>query len=166
TEAGAEVINAQPTHEDGADRRIPLTLVLNPDEELGVMREEIFGPILPIRTYGKLDEAIDYVNANDRPLGLYFFGPDAGERRRTLDETISGGVTLDDVIFHISVEDLPFGGTGNSGIGNYHGVEGFRTFSHAKSVYKQTKLNFAKLIGLIPPYGKRIRTMMQMDLKK
>ena len=121
------------------------------------MQEEIFGPVLPVRRYDGIDAAIAEVNRRDRPLGLYYFGSDAAERRRVLDRTISGGVTLDDVVFHVSMEDLPFGGIGPSGMGSYHGLEGFRTFSHAKSVFKQSRLDVAKLAGLKPPYGKKTR---------
>ena len=82
-----------------------------------------------------------------------------------IDKTISGGVTLNDVIFHITAEDLPFGGIGASGMGSYHGQDGFRTFSHAKAIYAQPGLNFAKLAGLIPPYGKKLQKTIDMDMK-
>ena len=118
------------------------------------MQEEIFGPILPVRRYAGIEDAIARVNRRDRPLGLYYFGDDKDERRQVLDRTVSGGVTLDDVIFHISMEDLPFGGVGPSGMGAYHGRDGFVTFSHAKAVYKQAGIDVAKLAGLKPPYGK------------
>src|SRR3546814_14801426 len=84
-----------------------------------VMQEEIFGPILPVKTYKTIDDAIDYVNAGDRPLGLYYFGQDKSEEDRVLTRTISGGVTVNDVLFHNAMEDLPFGGVGPSGMGNY-----------------------------------------------
>ena len=111
------------------------------------MQEEIFGPILPVKTYRTIDEAIDYVNEHDRPLGLYYFGQDKSEEDRVLTRTISGGVTVNDVLFHNAMEDLPFGGVGPSGMGNYHGVDGFRTFSHARAVYRQPKLDLAGLAG-------------------
>ena len=155
-EKGAEVITVNPANEDFSgsnSRKMPLTIVRNATDDMTVMQEEIFGPILPVRTYAGIDEAIGEVNRRDRPLALYYFGPDADERRRVLDRTISGGVTLDDVIFHVSQEELPFGGIGPSGMGSYHGHDGFRTFSHARSVFQQSKLDVAKLGGLKPPYG-------------
>jgi coniferyl-aldehyde dehydrogenase len=94
------------------------------------------------------------VNENDRPLGLYYFGEDKSEQERVLTRTISGGVTTNDVIFHVSMEDLPFGGIGPSGMGSYHSVEGFREFSHARAVYHQPKVDVTKLAGLKPPFGK------------
>jgi coniferyl-aldehyde dehydrogenase len=153
--ATVEVVN--PAGEDfGASnaRKMPLHIVTNVTDDMAVMQEEIFGPVLPVRRYAGVDDAIQQINRRDRPLGLYYFGSDADERRRVLDRTIAGGVTLDDVIFHVSMEDLPFGGVGPSGMGSYHGRDGFRTFSHAKSVFKQARFDVAKLAGLKPPYGK------------
>ena len=119
------------------------------------MQEEIFGPLLPVKTYDHIDETIDYVNEHDRPLGLYYFGSDSDETRQVLDDTVSGGVTLNDVIMHVAQENLPFGGVGPSGMGAYHGIDGFRNFSHAKSIYSQSRLisNLAKKMG--PPYGSK-----------
>ncbi|PTS86998.1 coniferyl aldehyde dehydrogenase, partial [Sphingomonas sp. HMWF008] len=135
--ATVEVVN--PGGEDFAGsnaRKMPLHIVRNATDDMIVMQEELFGPILPVRSYRAIDDAIGEVNRRDRPLGLYYFGPDAAERRHVLDRTISGGVTLDDVVFHVSMEELPFGGIGPSGMGSYHGSDGFKTFSHAKAVYK------------------------------
>ena len=160
--ANVEVIN--PAGENfGASnaRKMPLHIVTNVTDDMAVMQEEIFGPILPVRRYAGIEDAITQVNRRDRPLGLYYFGGDAGERRQVLDRTIAGGVTLDDVIFHISMEDLPFGGVGPSGMGAYHGRDGFLTFSHAKAVYKQAKFDVAKLAGLKPPYGKATLTSIK-----
>ena len=165
---GAEVIEVNPGKEDftGTNaRKMPLTILRKVTDDMQAMQEEIFGPVLPVKTYRDVGEAIDYVNGCDRPLGLYYFGQDSGEREQVLTRTISGGVTVNDVIFHVSMEDLPFGGVGPSGIGSYHGVEGFREFSHARSVYTQPKVDVAKLGGLKPPYGakteKTVRTMMK-----
>ena len=165
---GAEVIEVNPANEDfGASNRnkMPLYLVRNPTDDMKVMQEEIFGPVLPIKTYERIEETIDYVNAHDRPLGLYYFGEDGAEKRQMLDRTISGGVTVNDVIFHISMEELPFGGIGPSGMGAYHGYEGYKTFSHGKSVYHQPKINIAKLAGLMPPYGKGTKAAIARDFK-
>ena len=156
-EKGAEVIEVNPGNEDFANanqRKMPLTILKNVSDEMEAMQEEIFGPILPVKTYKAVDQAVDYVNEHDRPLGLYYFGEDKNEQERVLTRTISGGVTTNDVIFHVSMEDLPFGGVGPSGIGSYHAVEGFREFSHARSVYHQPKIDIAKLGGFKPPYGK------------
>ncbi len=154
---GAEVIEVNPGNEDFSNtnsRKMPLTILRNVTADMKAMQEEIFGPILPIKTYNRIDDAIDYVNEHDRPLGLYYFGDDSAEREKVLERTISGGVTVNDVIFHVSMDDLPFGGVGPSGMGSYHGVEGFREFSHARSIYTQAKVDVAKLGGLKPPYGK------------
>ena len=165
---GAEVIEVNPGKEDFSNtnaRKMPLTILRGVTDDMQAMQEEIFGPVLPVKTYKDVGEAIDYVNGRDRPLGLYYFGRDAGEREQVLTRTISGGVTVNDVIFHVSMEDLPFGGVGPSGIGSYHGVEGFREFSHARSVYTQPKIDVAKLGGFKPPYGpateKAVRAMMK-----
>lgn len=165
---GAEVIEVNPANEDfSASNRnkMPLYLVRNPTDDMKVMQEEIFGPVLPIKTYERIEETISYVNAHDRPLGLYYFGDDQGEQRQVLERTISGGATVNDVIFHVSMEELPFGGVGPSGMGAYHGYDGFKTFSHAKSVYQQPKINVAKLAGLLPPYGKATKTAIARDFK-
>lgn len=156
--ATVEVVN--PANEDFGStnsRKMPLHIVRDVTDDMTLMQEEIFGPVLPVRRYDGIESAIAEVNRRDRPLGLYYFGGDEGERRRVLDRTISGGVTLDDVVFHVSMEDLPFGGVGPSGMGSYHGLDGFRTFSHAKAIYKQSKLDVAKIAGLKPPYGAATR---------
>lgn len=164
---GAEAIEVNPGNEDFSSsngHKMPLTILRNVTDDMKVMQDEIFGPVLPVKTYQAIDEAIDYVNAHDRPLGLYYFGEDAAERERVLTRTISGGVTVNDVIFHVSVDDLPFGGIGPSGMGSYHGPEGFKTFSHARSVYHQPKLNVARLAGLMPPYGASTRKTLAREL--
>jgi coniferyl-aldehyde dehydrogenase len=165
---GANVTVVNPANEDFSGQNInkmPLHIIQNVNDDMAVMQEEIFGPLLPIKTYSGIDSAIDYVNAHDRPLALYWFGTDAAEERRVLDRTVSGGVTVNDVIFHIAVEDLPFGGVGPSGMGSYHGLEGFRSFSHAKSVYRQPKLDLAGIAGFKPPYGEKTRKALARELK-
>ncbi|WFL77156.1 coniferyl aldehyde dehydrogenase [Altererythrobacter arenosus] len=167
-EKGAEVIEVNPGNEDFSNanqRKMPLNIIRNATDEMKVMQEEIFGPVLPVMTYKNIDQAIDYVNEHDRPLGLYYFGEDKGEQEQVLTRTISGGVTTNDVIFHVSMEDLPFGGVGPSGMGSYHAIEGFKEFSHARAVYHQPKIDIAKLGGFKPPYGKAtekaVATMMK-----
>jgi coniferyl-aldehyde dehydrogenase len=168
-EKGAELIEVNPAGEDfksSNGNKMPLTIIRNVTEDMKVMQDEIFGPILPVMTYSNMDEAIDYVNAHDRPLGLYYFGNDKAEQERVLSRTVSGGVTVNDVIFHNAMEDLPFGGIGPSGMGNYHGADGFKTFSHMRAVYHQTGLDVAGIAGLKPPYGKKAHATLKRELKK
>ena len=166
---GAELIEVNPAGEDFSasnGNKMPLTIVRGVTDDMKVMQEEIFGPILPVMTYDSIDSAIDYVNAHDRPLGLYYFGDDKAEEERVLSRTISGGVTVNDVLFHNAMEDLPFGGTGPSGMGNYHGADGFKTFSHMRAVYRQSGMDVAKLSGFKPPYGKGTHATLNRELKK
>ncbi len=165
---GAEIVEINPAGEDFSQqehRKIPPTLIINPTEEMKVMQEEIFGPVLPVLTYKNVDEAIAYVNAHDRPLGLYYFGADAAEEAKVLTQTTSGGVTVNDVIFHVAMEDLPFGGVGPSGMGSYHGVDGFREFSHRKSVYRQLNKDLGPMKALRPPYGEGVKKFLAGQLK-
>ena len=168
-EKGAELIEVNPAGEDFAGsngNKMPLTIVRNVTDDMKVMQEEIFGPILPVMTYDSIDSAIDYVNSHGRPLGLYYFGDDKAEEAKVLGRTISGGVTVNDVLFHNAMEDLPFGGVGPSGMGTYHGVDGFKTFSHGRAVYRQSGLDIAKLSGFKPPYGKATLSTLARELKK
>ena len=166
---GAEVIEINPAGEDFAaqqgTQKIAPTVIKNPTEDMRVLEEEIFGPLLPIKTYKDFDETINYVNSKPRPLGLYYFGQDAAEERKVLDRTTSGGVCVNDVIMHIMQEDLPFGGVGPAGMGSYHGYDGFKTFSHAKGIYRQPKFDIAGLAGMRPPYGKKTESSIKMQTK-
>lgn len=158
-DAGVRTVEINPAGEDFRQQphhKIPPTLLLNPGDELKVMQDEIFGPILPVKGYGRLDETLDYINHKPRPLGLYYFGSDSAEERQVLSHTTSGGVTVNDVVMHVAQEDLPFGGVGPSGMGAYHGLDGFRTFSHAKAIFTQSKVNVAEMAGLRPPYGEKM----------
>jgi coniferyl-aldehyde dehydrogenase len=137
---------------DPARRRMPPVLVLGVNDGMDLMKEEIFGPLLPVVAYASVDEAIAYVNRHARPLALYWFGEDAASRERVLARTVSGGVTVNDCLWHFAQEDLPFGGVGASGMGAYHGEAGFRTFSKDKPVFFQTRLNGMFLMR--PPYGR------------
>ncbi|MEP6998774.1 MAG: aldehyde dehydrogenase family protein, partial [Betaproteobacteria bacterium] len=141
-------------------RRLPPMLVLQVNDAMDVMQQEIFGPILPLETYTTLDQAIDRINARPRPLAMYMFGGGAAERRRVLDRTIAGGVTLDDTLWHFCNEHLPFGGVGASGHGAYHGERGFLTFTHEKAVFAQSRAALTRL--LYPPYGKRFEAMFRL----
>lgn len=164
---GAEVVVVNPAREDfntDAVNKLPVHILRKVDERMRVTQEEIFGPLLPVLTYERIEEAIDYVNRRDRPLGLYYFGEDREEERRVLARTISGGVTVNDVIFHGTVDQLPFGGIGASGMGAYHGLEGFRTFSHAKGIYHQPRVDLAGLAGLRPPYSDKTRKTLKREI--
>ena len=152
---GARVVEIGPADEtaDTARRKLPLTLVLDPPDDALVMQDEIFGPVLPVLAYRDLDEAIARVNDRPRPLALYFFGRDRARRDRVLQQTVSGGVTVNDTLLHAAIEELPFGGVGASGMGAYHGFHGFRTFSHEKGVLYQSRLNATGLL-MHPPFGR------------
>lgn len=146
---GAHVM---PLFAEAQQRRMPHCLLLNTSDDMRVMQEEIFGPLLPIVPYGDLDEALAYINTRPRPLALYYFGYDRNEQQHVLQTTHSGGVCLNDTLLHVAQDDLPFGGIGPSGMGHYHGHEGFLTFSKAKGVFIKQRFNAARLI--YPPYGK------------
>lgn len=146
------LVEVRPTGEPPSNaRKMPLTIVVAPEDGAAVMREEIFGPILPVLAYDRLEEAIAYVNSRDRPLALYVFARAPEERDEIIGATISGGVTVNDVLCHVASDTLPFGGVGASGIGAYHGQAGFDTFSQLKPVFYQSRLNGMGL--LYPPYG-------------
>jgi coniferyl-aldehyde dehydrogenase len=164
---GAEIITINPANEDLSQqpaRRLAPTLVLKVSDDMTLMQDEIFGPILPVKTVADVAEATAYVNAGPRPLGLYYFGEDRAEESAFVDGTISGGVTINDVMFHIAQEDLPFGGVGASGMGAYHGRDGFLEFSHRRAIYRQTA---SELIAFLrPPYGDRFRAQVSARLKR
>jgi len=163
---GAQIVEINPAGEDFSQqehRKIPPTLILGATKDMTVMQEEIFGPVLPIRTYSGLDEAVAEVNAGPRPLALYYFGDDSGESETLLARTHSGGVTINDVIFHVTQDDLPFGGVGPSGMGAYHGHRGFLEFSHEKAVYRQIS---GELLAIMrPPYGEAFKKQINSRLK-
>jgi coniferyl-aldehyde dehydrogenase len=164
---GAEIIELNPAKEDFRQQpyhKIPPTLVLNPTDDMQIMKDEIFGPLLPVKTYDHVDEAIGYVNDHARPLGLYYFGSNKAEQEKVLTRTTSGGVSVNDVVMHVSMEDLPFGGVGPSGMGAYHGVDGFRTFSHAKAVFQQVGRDLTAMMR--PPYGAAIQKMLDGGIKR
>lgn len=147
-ELGAEAIVI---HSEEQDQRLPLTLLLQVNDDMRVMQEEIFGPILPIVSYTTLDEALAYIAQRPRPLALYYFGYQREQQQHVLHNSHAGGVCINDTLMHVAQDDLPFGGIGPSGMGHYHGHEGFLTFSHSKAVFSKQRFNAAKLI--YPPYG-------------
>jgi coniferyl-aldehyde dehydrogenase len=138
-----------------ASRVLPLTLIFSPTEKMTVMQQEIFGPVLPVLGYRTLDEAIAFVNGRPRPLALYYFDEDAARQDAVLARTMSGGVTLNDCMFHLGQHNLPFGGVGPSGMGQYHGFDGFVTFSKKRGVMVQPRWTAASLFR--PPWRRRRR---------
>ncbi len=161
---GATLIPLVSPQESSHSRKLVPTLILNTSPEMKVIQEEIFGPWLPVLSYQSLEEAIDYVNDRPRPLALYYFGQDKAQIQEVLENTTSGGVTINDTILHVAIDDLPFGGVGLSGMGHYHGREGFETFSKKKGVLYQSSLSSFAM--LYPPYGKLIDFFLNLTLKK
>ncbi|WP_370217343.1 coniferyl aldehyde dehydrogenase [Thalassolituus sp.] len=152
---GAQLMTADAADEDlSKSRKLPMTLVLNATDNMMVMQEEIFGPILPVIPYDSLEEAIQLVNSKPRPLALYYFDWNQGRANTILATTHSGGVCINDSLSHVPADDLPFGGIGPSGMGHYHGEEGFRTFSKAKGVIRKGKINTAAMVA--PPWDNRM----------
>lgn len=161
--AGARVL----AHEDeGArdQRKIGPTILLDAPSDSLFLTEEIFGPVLPIVPYDSLDDAMAFVAARERPLALYCFSKDLRQHERVLDAALSGGVTLNGTILHVGQDNLPFGGVGPSGIGAYHGLEGFRRFSHARAVHKIGFINAMERLG--PPWGKMAERLGQRLVKR
>lgn len=145
-------------------RKIAPVVLTDVTDAMGIMQEEIFGPILPVLPYDTLEEAIAYVNARPRPLALYYFDTDRARIEHVLQATTSGGATINDTMLHIAQEELPFGGIGPSGMGAYHGREGFLTFSHAKATFYQGRLTLTDLVR--PPYGNRFQAIMTGALSR
>jgi coniferyl-aldehyde dehydrogenase len=139
-------------------RQMPLTLLQGVNDDMKVMQQEIFGPLLPILEYDDIDQAINYINNSERPLALYIYSFNKTFQNKILKNTHSGGVCINDAAFHVAAEDLPFGGVGSSGMGSYHGSEGFRTFSHAKSILSRGRINFGTV--LFPPFGTAIHNLI------
>jgi coniferyl-aldehyde dehydrogenase len=162
---GASVISLAPDAQLPPQLAAP-TLVLGATDDMQLMQQEIFGPVLPLRAYHRIDDAIAEINRRPRPLALYYFGKDGAEERELLGRTRSGGVTVNDVAMHFLAQELPFGGVGASGMGEYHGWHGFRRFSHARAVFRQTRFDVAGLVGLRPPYGKRLRQSLRLLIRR
>ncbi len=165
---GARVVEINPANEDFTQQqahKIPPTLLLDVSEDMKIAQEEIFGPLLMVKTYAGIDEVIDYVNTHPRPLALYYFGEDQAEKQRVLARTTSGGVAVNDVMMHVAQEDLPFGGVGASGMGSYHGYDGFKNFSHAKAVFEQGR-RFDLGRFMRPPFTPRLRKILSSQVKR
>ncbi len=162
---GARVVELNAAGEafDAASAKLAPALVIDPADDTKLMQDEIFGPILPIKPYGEIDEVVAHIAARPHPLGLYYFGADAREEALVLERTCSGGVTLGNVISHGGVEELPFGGVGASGMGAYRGRDGFRRFSHARAVYRSPA---AGPDPLKPPYTESLRAMLRSMISR
>lgn len=166
TAMGATVHSLSARQPDPASRVMPIQLVINPQSGADIANQEIFGPIMMLKTYQDPTEVIDYINAHDKPLALYAFGKNLTALNAFVDQTSSGGVSINDVMVHLANVDAPFGGVGGSGMGNYHGREGFLTFSHARTVYRQGALNLSKISGMLPPFGEKMGKTLASMIKK
>lgn len=160
---GARVVMAGdwPTAEGVARRRMPLRLVINPGADSDIARHEIFGPAMVLRSFQDIREVVDALNQGERPLALYYFGQDAQEQQWVLDHSLSGGVSINDVTMHPALHDAPFGGVGASGMGHYHGREGFLEFSHQRSVYSAGRHDPRREWGMLPPYTPAFEQMLR-----
>jgi coniferyl-aldehyde dehydrogenase len=144
-------------------RKLPPTIVTGVNDDMRVMQDEIFGPLLPLVPYRHLDEALGYVADHPRPLAMYYFDYDRARIERVLHDSMAGGVTINDTMLHIAQDELPFGGVGASGMGQYHGEEGFTIFSKRKGVFLQSRLNGLWLFK--PPYGKLVERLFKVMLR-
>jgi len=160
---GARVVMAGdfPSAEGTAQRRVPLRLIIGAPAEAEISQQEIFGAAMLIRPYAQIADAVAAINAGGRPLALYYFGQDAAEQAWVLDHTLSGGVAINDVLMHAALHDAPFGGVGASGMGHYHGREGFLEFSHVRSVYQAGGHDPRREWGMLPPYGPHLEAMLR-----
>lgn len=163
---GARVVEvgANPQMATTRARTIAPTLVLNVTDDMAVMQEEIFGPLLPVRSWRDMDEVIAYINARPRPLALYYFGVRDATCERVLAHTTSGNVGINNTLMHVAQDDLPFGGVGPSGMGAYHGIEGFRSMSHGKGVFMQKRWNLPVLLRA--PFGRLANLALSSRLGK
>ena len=151
------IVGADKTRASKDNRRMPLHILQNVNENMLVMHEEIFGPVLPVMTYSDVAEVPDMIEPRRNPLAMYYFGKDKSEKEYLLTHVPSGGVCVNDITLHYVQEDLPFGGVGASGMGAYHGPEGFRSLSHARAIYSQTMIDVLPIIGARPPFGEKFR---------
>ncbi|MDO9062556.1 MAG: aldehyde dehydrogenase family protein, partial [Bradyrhizobium sp.] len=159
---GARIMQQTSSHDPAwkSKRKFPPTIVVGATPEMAIMQEEIFGPLLPIMGYREASEPVAYINKHDRPLALYWFGKDEAARDEVLDRTVSGGVTVNDCLFHFAQMYQPMGGVGASGTGAYHGEWGFDTMSKLKPVFYRSKFN--RLADLYPPYGGKIARLEKL----
>ncbi len=160
---GPSLINLNQQEPDAATRKFPLTLVLNSNDEMEIDTRETFGPILMVKTYQKPEEVVDYIVQRDRPLAFYPFSNNKSLVEFYISRVMSGGVSVNDALFHVGQHDLPFGGVGASGMGHYHGYEGFLTFSKMRPVFYQA--GFSSLKFLAPPYGKFANWLLNLLIR-
>jgi coniferyl-aldehyde dehydrogenase len=159
-EQGCQVVKLNPSNEElDTTNKLALTLLINPDPQSQVMQEEIFGPLLPIITYQDFAEAIQFIRQRPRPLALYYLGDNPRHQRQLEYQTHSGGLAINETLLHVAQHDLPFGGVGASGMGQYHGREGFLTFSKAKGVFQRRLFNSTRLV--YPPYGRWVHRLLE-----
>jgi coniferyl-aldehyde dehydrogenase len=161
--AGAKAQSLAGTAGDASRRFLPPTLITDVNDGMTVMKEEIFGPLLPVLPYDSVDEVIAYISSHAHPLALYLFDDQRATIDRVLSRTQAGGVTVNDTLYHIAQHGLPFGGVGKSGMGGYHGEAGFRTFSHMKPVFRQARFNGVGMLN--PPYGAMFKRMLGLLFK-
>ena len=162
---GASAVNLMPGQESNADtRKIAPMLLSGVNKEMILMQEEIFGPLLPVMTYSDIGEVIDYINSHEKPLALYLFTNDKAQQERVILNTLSGGVSINDCVLHAAQHDLPFGGVGNSGMGHYHGPEGFDELSKLRPVFHQASRPTTPL--LYPPYGKTWNLIYRLMIRR
>ncbi|MGW5102059.1 aldehyde dehydrogenase family protein [Streptomyces sp. NPDC004100] len=162
TSRGVTVVRTDDTGPDTATRRMPLTLVIDPPDDLALMREEIFGPILPVKPYDAIEDAVSYVNQGERPLGLYVFAQNADTAEQLLATTVSGGACVNTCAVQAAVPSLGFGGIGRSGHGRHHGVDGFREFSNPRGIVRRGRDDLIEL--MFPPYGDALDTVVDSAL--
>ncbi len=160
---GAEITPLSAAHIDEKQRLLPPQILTRLSDEMQVMQQEIFGPLLPLVPYQSLDGALAYINARPRPLALYVFGQAHNTVDQVLAQTVAGGVCINETLLHVAQENLPFGGVGASGMGAYHGQTGFDTFSHLKAVFEQSRIN--GMHWFTPPYGARFEQLLKWLLK-
>ncbi|MBV0934373.1 aldehyde dehydrogenase family protein [Marinobacterium weihaiense] len=150
----------------GTSRKRPVRLVIDPPADSLIMQEEIFGAALVIKPYTALDNAIEDINSRERPLALYYFGTDQDEEQHVLTHTLSGGVTVNDLLMHAAMHEAPFGGVGGSGMGHYHGYEGFLEFSHARTVFRAPEYDPRGEWGMLPPHHDHFEAMMRAQVTR
>lgn len=161
---GARIEELTESVTDTNNRKRGLRLVINPGKDTQIMQEEIFGPAMIIQIYDDIKQVVADINSRPRPLALYYFGQDTQEQDFVLGHTISGGVSINEAMMHAAMQDAPFGGVGASGMGHYHGKEGFLEFSHIRTVFKAGDIDPRKEWGAVPPYPEWLEGGMQQQL--
>ena len=165
-EEGAEVIRCPDLAVPAVGRKHPLSIVINPPLLSDIMQHEIFGPAFVLLTYSDIKHVVQEINQGGRPLALYYFGQDQIEQDYVLDHTLSGGVTLNDALMHAAMEDAPFGGVGASGMGHYHGRDGFLEFSHARTVFQSAPVDPRAEWGMLPPFPEHFAAAMAAQVTR